>query len=65
MEEIVDRKHRNQVVRKVRQTARMNILTNEDCLKILDILEHACERASAKASEDMLKEKIERRKKGK
>ena len=59
-ENALPRARRNALIRKFRKTARMNVLTAEDGIKILDILLNACRRSKAELDEEALKRMIEK-----
>ena len=59
-ENVLPRAKRNALIRKFRKAARMNVLTAEDGIKILDILLNACRRSKTELDEETLKKLIEK-----
>lgn len=64
MEEIMKAEIRDKLIKRFRKVAKADILTNKDGLAITEILERACDRASADLREKMLLDSIESGKAG-
>lgn len=59
-ENTLPRDRRNALIKKFKRVAKLNMLTVEDAIAILDILLNACRRSKAETEEDALKKLIEK-----
>ena len=59
MDEILNSKHRDDLIERFANVAKADLLTNMDALAIVNILVEACRRASVNLEEEMLRGLIE------